>query len=294
MTNSGRGTARAVADISGGQILASVDIAAPPERVFQALASKEIVSWWVNPGVFDTREWTGDVRKGGHWRASGVARGQPYTLEGEFLEVDPPTKLVHTWKRVGAPGEPTIVSYRLQGINGGTRLTLRHSGFIPPEACTSTGEGWEASLGRLAESLAVDRTKTTGRTAATPISCAVAYFAALARKDRAAIRQLLVDDGDFIGPLSSFTDADSFMKAADIFTQLVKKIEIKKMLGNGGDVCVFWDYTTIVPSIPVIPVAAWLKIDADKIRYFHLHFNPASFVAAIERGDVAKALQAGQ
>ena len=31
-----------------------------PERVFQALASNEISEWWLRPGVFDTREWTGD------------------------------------------------------------------------------------------------------------------------------------------------------------------------------------------------------------------------------------------
>jgi len=126
------------------------------------------------------------------------------------------------------------------------------------------------------------------------IAYPVAYFTALARQDRAAIRKLLADTGDFIGPLSSFTDADAFMKAADIFTQLVKKVEIKQVLREGDEVCVFWDYTTIVPSIPVIPIAAWLKLDTDKIKYFHLHFNPAPFVAAVERGDVAKALAQAQ
>ena len=34
--------ARAVADLTGGQLLASVEIAAAPERVFRALTSKEI------------------------------------------------------------------------------------------------------------------------------------------------------------------------------------------------------------------------------------------------------------
>src|SRR5260370_15145446 len=106
------GGGRAVADLAQGEILATVEIAAPPERVFRALTSKEIVDWWVRPGIFDTREWTGDVRKGGRWRASGVARGQPYTLEGEFLEVQPPTKLVHTWQRAGMPGPPTTVTCR--------------------------------------------------------------------------------------------------------------------------------------------------------------------------------------
>src|SRR5262245_24888501 len=92
--------ARAVADVVDGLIVASVEIARPPERVFQALSTPEITEWWVNPGVFDTREWSGDVRVGGRWSASGIARGAPYTLEGEFLEVDPPRKLVQTWSRL--------------------------------------------------------------------------------------------------------------------------------------------------------------------------------------------------
>src|SRR5215470_18167460 len=97
MTEIKSGAARALADLAQGEILATVEIAASPERVFHALASREIVDWWVRPGVFDTREWTGDVRVGGRWQATGVARGAPYTLEGEFLEVDPPRKLVQTW-----------------------------------------------------------------------------------------------------------------------------------------------------------------------------------------------------
>src|SRR6476619_1254172 len=99
--------ARAVADVIDGLIVAAVEIARTPERVFQALASREIVDWWVNPGVFDTREWTGDVSVGGQWRASGIARGQPYVLEGQFLEVDAPRKLVQTWHLAGAPGTPS-------------------------------------------------------------------------------------------------------------------------------------------------------------------------------------------
>src|SRR5216117_1603304 len=134
--------ARSVADIHDGAILAGVEIAAPPERVFRALASKEIVDWWVRPGVFDTREWSGEVKVGGCWRASGTANGQPYTLEGEFLEVDPPRKLVHTWQVVGRPGAPTTVTYLLEPTDGGTRLTLRHTGFVPPAAGANTSAGW--------------------------------------------------------------------------------------------------------------------------------------------------------
>src|SRR5260370_30045418 len=114
MTEIKSGAARALADLAQGEILATVEIAAPPERVFRALTSKEIIDWWVRPGVFDTREWTGDVRKGGRWNASGVARGQPYVLEGEFLEVQPPIKLVHTWQLAWGPSAATTVTCHLQ------------------------------------------------------------------------------------------------------------------------------------------------------------------------------------
>ena len=148
-----KGKARAVADTEEGCLIANVELAAPPERVFRALTSEEIADWWVRAGVFDTQEWAGDVHAGGRWRASGIARGQPYALEGEFLEIDPPRKLVHTWHRVGTPEAPTIITYDLERHDGGTLITLRHAGFTSPETCTNTAMGWETSFERLAESL---------------------------------------------------------------------------------------------------------------------------------------------
>jgi uncharacterized protein YndB with AHSA1/START domain len=149
--------ARAVSDLVDGRVVASVELAVVPERVFQALASRDVVDWWVNPGVFDTREWAGDVRVGGRWRASGVARGAPYALEGEFLEVDPPRKLVQTWHIAGAPGTPSTVTYLLEPISGGTRLTVHHAGLGAPDQRENVGAGWRSSFDRLSEILSVDR-----------------------------------------------------------------------------------------------------------------------------------------
>lgn len=67
--------AKAVTDVAEGLVLATVELAAAPERAFEALAGKEVTTWWVRPGVFDTREWTADIRTGGSWRASGIGRG---------------------------------------------------------------------------------------------------------------------------------------------------------------------------------------------------------------------------
>ena len=148
------GRARAVADLDQRELLASVDVAAPPERAFRALASGEITKWWVRPGVFDTREWTGDLRPGGRWSAAGMSRGQPYSQGGEFITIDAPRTLVHTWDGVGPGGGPSTLTYALEPVSGGTRITLRQSGFVAREACENFAIGWETSFERMAQILA--------------------------------------------------------------------------------------------------------------------------------------------
>jgi uncharacterized protein YndB with AHSA1/START domain len=146
-----KGDPRAVADLSAGLILATVEISAPPERVFRALASEEVLKWWGSADTYHTTKWTGELRVGGSWRTEGVsADGKPFVVGGEFVEVDPPRKLVQTWRADWDGGNATTVSYRLDAITGGTRVTLRHEGFAGrPEACQGHTDGWERVLGWL-------------------------------------------------------------------------------------------------------------------------------------------------
>lgn len=156
MSTTSNDRARAVAETAEGYAVASVEVPATPERVFRAISSREIINWWVRPGVFDTTEWAGEARVGGRWRASGTVRGRPYTLEGEFLTVEPNRELVHTWQTVGSPAAATTVAYRLEPLDRGTRIMLRHSGFTSPEACTGVAVGWETSFERLSEILTAE------------------------------------------------------------------------------------------------------------------------------------------
>jgi uncharacterized protein YndB with AHSA1/START domain len=153
--------AHAAADLRERSILGRVEIAASAERVFRALTSEEIKHWWIRPGVFNTTDWAGDVRLGGRWRAVGTGNARPFTLEGEFLEIDAPKKLVLTWHSGGTPNRPTIVTFLLERIDEGTRLTLEHVGFVAPDWCLNTCLGWETSLERLAEFLLAEATLET-------------------------------------------------------------------------------------------------------------------------------------
>lgn len=146
-------SARAIADISGGIILATVEIAAPPERVFRALTrSDEIIRWWGSPESYRTESWMADLRVGGAWKAEGrSADGMAFSVSGEFLEVDPPHRLVQTWKADWDGGQETKLTYQLAATDIGTKLTVRHEGFAGrPESCEQHTAGWEAVLGWLA------------------------------------------------------------------------------------------------------------------------------------------------
>lgn len=156
MTQSNLKSARAVADVTSGMLLACVEIAAPPERVFRALASDDITKWWGSPDTYQTTKWTGEVRVGGTWVTEGVSSdGKPFSVRGEFLEVDPPHKIVQTWRAAWDGDHATTITYRLEAIEGGTRVTLRHEGFADRvESCRGHSQGWERVLGWVREYLA--------------------------------------------------------------------------------------------------------------------------------------------
>jgi uncharacterized protein YndB with AHSA1/START domain len=144
--------ARALADLADGSILAVIEISAPPERVFRALASEEISSWWGSKETYHVTRWSGDVRPGGKWCSDGLGvDGQAFSVGGEFLEVDPPRRLSYTWIAPWDENHSTTVTFVLEPVAGGTRLTLRHTGFAGRSAsCGAHTEGWSRVLDWLA------------------------------------------------------------------------------------------------------------------------------------------------
>lgn len=144
--------ARAVADVEQGLVLASVEIAAPPERVFDALVkADDVLHWWGSDDTYRTTEWEADVRPGGAWRAGGrMPNGSTFAVHGKFLEVAQPHRLVLTWRPDWDGENETRITYLLEPIETGTRLTVRHEGFADRVAvCRSHGDGWRYVLGWL-------------------------------------------------------------------------------------------------------------------------------------------------
>lgn len=145
-------------------VIAEIFIAAPPARVFQAISDpNQLPRWWGQDGLYHVTKSTMDVRPGGKWRSEGMgADGTAFYVEGEYLEVDPPRLLVHTW--FGSfHKKKTVVRWELepQTMNAlhptgprksgtGTLVKVRHEGFAGDlPSAQSHGEGWKRVLGWL-------------------------------------------------------------------------------------------------------------------------------------------------
>ncbi|MGA7119253.1 MAG: SRPBCC domain-containing protein [Polyangiaceae bacterium] len=157
--------ARALADLTAGSVLATVEIAAPAERVFRALTDpRELLQWWGSSDTYRGHRWDADFRVGGRWRVEGKSStGEPYAVFGEFLEIAPPRRLVQTWSYDWDQGRnhpPTKLTYVLDDVPSGTRLTVRHEGFVDRQACGSHAAGWERVLGWLEDHM--ERVVTRG------------------------------------------------------------------------------------------------------------------------------------
>lgn len=145
-------------------VIAEIFIAAPPARVFQAISDPEqLPKWWGQDGLYRVTKSTADIRPGGKWRSDGVgADGKTFYVEGEYLEVDPPRKLVHTWIGSYDPTR-TVVYWELepQTVHNlqssgpkksgtGTLVRVRQEGFAGNlDSANSHGEGWKCVLGWL-------------------------------------------------------------------------------------------------------------------------------------------------
>ena len=109
-----------------------VFIAAPPQRVFEAITDpRQLVQWWGQKGMYRTTNWSTDLRPGGKWLCEGVSDQNkgPFTVRGEYLEIDPPRLLVHTWIPSYSDSASTTVRWELEPVAGGTRIRVAHTGF---------------------------------------------------------------------------------------------------------------------------------------------------------------------
>ena len=137
-------------------VVSEVEIAAPPERVFQALTQPDqLMRWWTSD-ICKAELWEFDARPGGRWssrmRSDTLVINDTNVFEanGEILEFDPPRVLVYTWiTNWFPPATPqSVVRWELTASGRGTKVKMTHSGLSAELAKDYSG-GWPDVVARL-------------------------------------------------------------------------------------------------------------------------------------------------
>jgi uncharacterized protein YndB with AHSA1/START domain len=128
-------------------LIARRTIRASAERIFEAWTRPEhLLAWW-GPRPVKCSGAQVDLRVGGRYRIdNAVPDGTTVVIEGEFREVEPPRKLVYTWRMGSAMPESSLVTVRFEPRGDSTEVIVVHE-QVPNEAVRrSHEEGWNGCL----------------------------------------------------------------------------------------------------------------------------------------------------
>jgi uncharacterized protein YndB with AHSA1/START domain len=113
--------------------------------VYDAWTRADLLVQWYCPNPDLELKVKADVRPGGDY----VVEMGPHVVRGTYLEVEPPHRLVFSWKWDGTADDPTQVSVELTEVDGGTRMVLLHTGFATAEDAANHQLGWDPEILRL-------------------------------------------------------------------------------------------------------------------------------------------------
>jgi uncharacterized protein YndB with AHSA1/START domain len=135
-------------------VVREIHIDARPETVFGFFVDAEkLTRWLASDATLDPRPGGAclQVHTGGDDRDPG-----PFHMVGEYLEVDPPNRVVFTWgfeeQEIGIPPGSTTVEVTLEPAGNGTRLRLIHRD-LPAAEVESHDSGWAGMLDRLVRAI---------------------------------------------------------------------------------------------------------------------------------------------
>jgi len=121
------------------------------ERTFRALTEPAALASWWGPSGFTTTEIELDLRVGGGYRIGmQPPSGELFYLAGEFLDIDPPRRVVYTfrWEDPDPDDRETVVTLSL-AAGDATVVSLRQGEFATAARLELHRSGWTDSFGKL-------------------------------------------------------------------------------------------------------------------------------------------------
>lgn len=131
-------------------------IEARPGTVYRMLTEPDLYARWFGPEGAEVTVDEMEVTLGGRLALTVAFPGTDIRIgiEGFYEVIEPPTRLVHTWRAMDEE-LVTTVRFELEPQGQATRILVVHRGFVDPVDLEQNEGGWVAHLDALAR-LAVE------------------------------------------------------------------------------------------------------------------------------------------
>ena len=130
---------------------------APREAVFAAWLDADGMRTWMCPGDIKHADVEIDARVGGMFRIVMHGVEDTYEMAGEYVEIDPPSRIVFTWIShavQGVGGSLVTLEFREKGAE--TELVLTHERLGSAEVAAQHESGWSSVFDKLAAYLGAE------------------------------------------------------------------------------------------------------------------------------------------
>jgi uncharacterized protein YndB with AHSA1/START domain len=136
------------------RLLVRRTIRATPERLFEAWTQPTHLKEWWGPKDVECVDAQVDLRVGGRYRiANRFPDGKVVWIAGEFEVIEPPHKLVYTWRVEPESQATERVTVRFEWQGDATEVMILHERILNVPARDMHEKGWQGCLDGLAEYL---------------------------------------------------------------------------------------------------------------------------------------------
>ena len=105
------------------------------------------------------------------------------------------------------------------------------------------------------------------------------FYDAVQRRDMAKARTYLDDNMTFVGLFETYPNADAYIATFTQLMQIVTRLDVKTIIGEGDNAAIFLDMVTTTPAPATTLVAEWHQTKNGKIVRAHSAFDGRPFAA---------------
>ncbi len=109
------------------------------------------------------------------------------------------------------------------------------------------------------------------------------FYDAVQCRDMQAARALLADDMVFVGLFETYPNADAYIATFTQLMQIVTRLDVKTIIGEGDEAAIFMDMFTTAPVEATTFVAEWHQVRNGRIVRAQSAFDGRPFAAMFTR-----------